>query len=91
MTRQQLRKLVDTCYQEFMEQPESVPSTKWADQIIDRVFEIPPDVREPGAMHHVPCTCIYHYTYVNNVRAVTSRVNRGGCPQHGVPNGHHFR
>jgi hypothetical protein len=34
-----MRKLVDVCYQEFMEQPNSVPSTQWADELIEKALK----------------------------------------------------
>lgn len=34
-----LRALVDECYQEFYEDRTGVPSTDWADNIIDRAVE----------------------------------------------------
>lgn len=55
MTREQLRKLVDICYQEFMEQPGAVPSTKWADQIIDKSGIMGPEpMNQPSSY----CKCI---------------------------------
>lgn len=77
------RAIVDACYQEFMEQPGAVPSTDWADRIIDRVLKDAPRCPVCNSVHVDVCKLLGHVYPVKRKYCMCPRENHNDMPEAG--------